>query len=129
MKPYRFFLNYFTIWDLCFTVILGFVLQPDPIGKNASVRLYGIASYLGPTIQMISVGFLIYITLNVLLSQLYCLIYRYSAVHDDKSFQQFFLSVKAKVVCIVFGQLFSISLAILGYHVFVKPEVGYLGPI
>lgn len=108
---------------MLFTLILGVFLQPDPIGKGISVRVLGISRLFDDTAQVICICMLLYSALNVLLSQVYCLIYRFSAIHESKRFQQFFVSGKAKFLCFIVGQVLSIGIGFLGYHVFVKPEV------
>jgi hypothetical protein len=56
MKEYRFFLITFTVWDLIFTLILGVLLQPDPVGRLLSARMRGLSGYFGNEAQLLTVG-------------------------------------------------------------------------
>jgi uncharacterized membrane protein len=57
MKHYRFYLNYFTFWDLMLAFFMGSVLQPESLGPLL-VRPNGLVSMLEPKYQVIAVSFL-----------------------------------------------------------------------
>jgi hypothetical protein len=55
LKKYRPFLNFFSLWDIMFTIFYGIFLVPDPIGSRLMCRSRGISVFIGPEAQLLSV--------------------------------------------------------------------------
>jgi hypothetical protein len=87
------------------------------------MRVKGIASFFGPDAQMIAGALALYGGANVLVSQIYCLMYRYSVIKHNQSFHRVLMTTRSKVLLCLIGQLFSITIGFLGYKSLIPPEV------
>jgi hypothetical protein len=65
----------------------------------------------------------IYSAVNAILSQDFCLIYRFVAVHKNQNWKQVFVAKRAKILCVIFGQIFSVFTATMLYNTLLDPKV------
>ncbi|KAH7712539.1 hypothetical protein AAVH_20140 [Aphelenchoides avenae] len=81
LNEYRYFMMLSTTWDICLTLTLGFANQPHVHGP-----MFGCISARGPIILVYTFG------ANLIGSQVYCMIYRVTAVLTNQSVKRRFLS-------------------------------------
>lgn len=59
----------------------------------------------------------------MLLSQDFCLLYRFAAIREDRHLHEALTRGRAKTVLVVFGQFTSFAASVFVYQMFVQPEV------
>ncbi|KAI6222263.1 hypothetical protein M3Y95_00966400 [Aphelenchoides besseyi] len=126
MHEYRYFLNMFTIWDISFTVIMGFLFVPVPITPRVAATVRGFASYFGDVGARLTFAASMIAGSHVMLSQIHCLVYRFTSIQMDKKFHHMFMSLPSKTVLMVLNQLIALALG-YGFYLTLMPveEVKY----
>uniref|UniRef100_A0A915E8J4 Uncharacterized protein n=1 Tax=Ditylenchus dipsaci TaxID=166011 RepID=A0A915E8J4_9BILA len=123
MKTYRYFLISYTIWDLLFTIVLGFVLDIDvKLPLMAGGYINGLAKYCGPHGGILALSFFTFLAGGLMYSMINGLVFRYAAVQTDPTFMQWLM----KPMTYVWSFLMAILIAfIAGFSVYLalsKPE-------
>lgn len=99
-------------------------MQPDSVGRPLTARARGLITYLNsPEAQIITAAAIFYCATNVILSQNFCLFFRYSAIREDKKLHRIYTTTRSKFTCFLFGQLISLALSVFAYKTIVRPEV------
>ncbi|KAI6175031.1 hypothetical protein M3Y97_00986900 [Aphelenchoides bicaudatus] len=111
---YRFFLYMFTAFDLIFTTLLGFFLQPSII-SNAAAKIEGLLKYVDVEVSVITVALIFYSGAVIIAYQTMSVIYRYSLLHGNKTFKNILMSNYSKVI---FGVIIQILAALIGFFVY-----------
>jgi hypothetical protein len=62
----------------------------------------------------------------MLLSQNWCLLYRFSAIRENRHLHGALTRSRAKFVLVTFGQLVSVTISVFIYNIFVQPEVSFI---
>lgn len=122
MQNYKFYLNYFTFWDLLFTILMGSFLQPEPTGFLMSFHIFGISSWIGPRAEIFTASAIFYTGFNLFLAQDYCLLFRYASLHG-KRLHDLFSSNKMKVLLFIVSQIIGLIIFFTFYSILIPPEV------
>ncbi|KAI6170843.1 Na+ channel domain containing protein [Aphelenchoides bicaudatus] len=122
MKEYRYFLNTFTIWDMIFTIAASTSLAPNSVQGIFGAEVAGWGRSFRPELQLFCLGFGFYSAALVIMSQDYCLIYRFTVVWLDKRVHEFFMSTPSKIGWFVFQQSIAIFLGTFSYFACVQPN-------
>lgn len=107
-----------TLFPICF------IFQPEPVGLFLSFRIYGISSLFGPRAKIIAFAGCAYCGSNAFILQNFCLVFRYAAVNSQR-LNDLFAKNTAKIILIVFSQIFTMGIFIFVYRIFVPPEQFY----
>ncbi|KAI6197658.1 hypothetical protein M3Y94_01251000 [Aphelenchoides besseyi] len=115
MNNYKYFLVFFTAWDLLFSLFTGLLMIPIPAEPLMGVVVRGLAFYIGPLISSLTPALCIYAGTMVLLSQNYCLVYRFTILLPNQKIHERFLSIKCKFWCFLGFQILAFALGV-GLH-------------
>ncbi|KAI1723855.1 serpentine type 7TM GPCR chemoreceptor srh domain-containing protein [Ditylenchus destructor] len=116
MATYRYFLCFYTFWDLLFTAVVSFVIMPDPVFPAKAAIIYGPAKYLGQQSANFSMAFGAFIATALVASQDYCLIYRLTVVLEDLRYHRWFLSKMGYLVFHFIGLIFCTVISVSFYY-------------
>ncbi|KAI6172715.1 hypothetical protein M3Y98_01004200 [Aphelenchoides besseyi] len=100
MHNYKYFLVFFTAWDMLFSVFTGLLMIPIPAEPLIGIVVRGIAFYMGPLVS----------SFTVLLSQNYCLVYRFTILLPNQKIHERFLSLKCKFLCLLGFEILAFAL-------------------
>ncbi|KAI6208955.1 hypothetical protein M3Y96_00169600 [Aphelenchoides besseyi] len=108
MFHYRYFLTTFKIWNLIFTIIATFLIRPEPYEPLVAEVFNKFVIYSGETGANLMLSLLPYSAINILLNHVYLMIYRLSAIHDNRLARQIFLLSKWKFGIFILFQVITI---------------------
>ncbi|KAI6219455.1 hypothetical protein M3Y95_01112900 [Aphelenchoides besseyi] len=123
IREYKHFLANFLVWDLVYTILLGFFLSPLTASNLVGLIVQGLSSEFYPKFSgRLTIAALIYAASHVIGGQNLCLLYRFIVVVCDKSCHYWFISWRAKLLYFFVSQFVSIALGVFAYNVFIDPE-------
>ncbi|KAI1731207.1 serpentine type 7TM GPCR chemoreceptor srh domain-containing protein [Ditylenchus destructor] len=108
MSAYRYFLCLISVWDLVFTILLGYGLHPKLLFPLSAGQINGFMRYFGLIGAKVGLCAIIFAAVNVLAAQLYCLVYRLAVVLPDQRIYEYIM----KPASIVVAELFSLGIAL-----------------
>ncbi|KAI1697834.1 serpentine type 7TM GPCR chemoreceptor srh domain-containing protein [Ditylenchus destructor] len=108
MSAYRYFLCLISVWDLIFTILLGYGLHPKLLFPLSAGKINGFLRYFGLIGAKVGLCAIIFAAVNVFAAQLYCLLYRLAVVLPDQRIYEYIM----KPTSIVLAELFSLGIAL-----------------
>ncbi|KAI1704699.1 serpentine type 7TM GPCR chemoreceptor srh domain-containing protein [Ditylenchus destructor] len=122
MRPYRYFLCLMTVWDLIFTFLIGLGLAPRKISPVSGTYVHGFAQGFGHDFARIMLCMVVFSAVQIMASELNCLLYRLTVMLPNKKVQTLFVRPISKIlvqlVFVCIGLFFSIPT----YNIFLNQE-------
>ncbi|KAH7720005.1 hypothetical protein AAVH_12537 [Aphelenchoides avenae] len=116
MHEYRYFLCVYTLCDLTFTFVFGFVVHPEPLFPSKAASVNGLAKLLGQGGAGLSMALVCALGAMVVAAQDYCLIYRMTVVLEDQRYNKFLVSKWVYGAVYAVGAALAVVVGLPFYH-------------
>ncbi|KAI1705153.1 serpentine type 7TM GPCR chemoreceptor srh domain-containing protein [Ditylenchus destructor] len=122
MSDFRYFLCLISIWDLLFTVLLGYGLHPTFLFPLGAGQINGFFKYLGPTGANIGFCLIIFAAVNVFNAQNFCLLFRVTVLLPNTNIYELFMKPVSFILSQIYWMAISLAYAIPLYSILLKDK-------
>ncbi|KAI1710985.1 serpentine type 7TM GPCR chemoreceptor srh domain-containing protein [Ditylenchus destructor] len=122
MSDFRYFLCLISIWDLIFTLLLGYGLHPTFLFPSSAGQINGLFKYFGLTGANIGFCLILFAAVNVFNAQMFCLLFRVTVVLPNPKIHEWFMKPLSLILSQIYWMALSLAYAIPLYLILVKDK-------